>query len=419
MARTIEKLKALQVSREKTPGYHADGGGLYLQITGTGAKSWIFRYRLHGRLSSTGKPLAREMGLGSFTDVSLAEAREKARMARKQVAEGIDPIEAIRAAFVAATAPAKLLLFREAAAQYIAAHKVGWKNPIHLQQWENTLGDVAGPVIGSFPVDAIDTDLVLKVIQPIWNTTPETANRLRGRIEAILDWAKAKKLRSGENPARWRGHLDQLLPKRSKVRAVRHHPAMPLNDLPAFVHRLRQQDSVGALALEFTILTAARTGETIGAAVTEMDDLERAWTVPGQRMKAGREHRVPLCARAAEIVRSLQPLHEAGASFVFPSPTGIEKPLSNAAMSAVLDRMGITDVTVHGFRSSFRDWASECTDFPSDVVEMALAHIVRDKTEAAYRRGKLFEKRRLLMDAWSNFIDSKEAKVIHLAARGG
>lgn len=358
MARTIEKLKALQVGREKRPGYYSDGAGLYLQISPAGSKSWIFRYRMKGHLSSKGKPLAREMGLGSFADISLAEAREKARDARRQIADGLDPIGTKRAvgAAAGATLP-QSLTFEQAATKYISSHRAGWKNPKHADQWESTLTNLAGPFIGAKSVREIDTALVLQVLEPIWLKTPETAGRVRGRIEIVLDWARVQGFREGENPARWRGHLDKLLPKKSKVRAVKHHAAMPFDDVPIFVQRLRKHEGVGALALEFTILTAGRTNETVGAYPSEIDEVQRAWTIPGERMKAGREHRVPLCDRAMEIIRILHPLHEAGAKFLFPAPGG-DRQLSNAAMAAVLDRMNITNATVHGFRSSFRDWAS-------------------------------------------------------------
>jgi integrase len=398
MARTVGKLTALKVARNLPPGMYADGAGLYLQVTGAGAKSWIYRFSLHGK--------AREMGLGSLSALSLSDARIKAGECRRLRQEGIDPIEARKASREqAALDAAKTLTFKEAAASYIASHRAGWRNAKHAAQWENTLATYAEPVIGALSIQAIDTALVLKVLEPIWKTKPETANRLRGRIEAILDWAKVRGLRQGENPARWRGHLDHLLPARSKVRRVKHHAALPYAELPAFISELRAQEVGAARALEFTILTAARTGDTIGAVWDEFNAPDKLWTVPAERMKAGREHRVPLSTRALAILRDAESTRIPGAEYVFPGGKA-GKPLSNMAMTEVLRRMGRGDITVHGFRSTFRDWAAERTNFPSEVVEMALAHAVGDKVEAAYRRGDLFEKRRRLMAEWATYCNT-------------
>lgn len=412
MARTVGKLTALKVQRLAEAGMHADGAGLYLQITGSGAKSWIFRFSLHGR--------AREMGLGSLSAVSLAEARTAAGACRRFRQDGIDPIEARKArdAQVRLDA-AKAITFSEAATQFIEANRAAWRNAKHAAQWDSTLKRYVAPVFGSLPVQAIDVALVLKVVEPIWSKKPETAGRVRGRIETILDWASARGLRSGENPARWRGHLDKLLPKRSKVRAVKHHAALPYDELPAFMAALSAQAGIAARALEFAILSAGRTGEVIGAMWAEIDDSEAAWTIAGERMKAGKEHRVPLSTRAVALLKRTKAASAANAVFVFPGGKS-DRPLSNMAMAVLLKRMEYDHITVHGFRSTFRDWAAERTNFPNEVVEMALAHAVGDKTEAAYRRGDLFEKRRRLMAEWakhcSSPIATKRGSVVQMRA---
>jgi integrase len=393
MAR-IGKLTALKVSKAKTPGYYGDGGGLYLQVSRYLSKSWVFRRKLAGRV--------REMGLGSLDTYSLAEARERARECRKLCDEGRDPIEERRAARNREKLEAaRVMTFQESSERYIAAHEAGWKNPKHAAQWPATLAAYVYPVFGSLPVAAIDTALVLKAIEPIWNDKPETASRVRGRIEVILDWATVRGDRQGENPARWRGHLDKLLPNKTKIRRVEHHAALPYGEIGAFMAELRRQPGVGAQALAFAILTAARTGEVIGATWSEIDLNARLWTVPAERMKAGKEHRVPLSDAAAAILEDLAARVRDG-DFVFPGGRA-GRPLSNMAMTMTLRRMGRSDLTTHGFRSSFRDWAAERTGFPADVAEMALAHTVGDKVEAAYRRGDLFQKRRQIMEAWAKF----------------
>jgi len=403
MARTVGKLTALKVGRVQKPGMYPDGAGLYLQVTGAGAKSWIFRFSLYGK--------AREMGLGSLSAITLADARAKAAECRRLLQDGKDPIEERKARLArAALEAARTITFKEAAANYIASHRAGWRNAKHASQWENTIATYAEPVLGRLSIQAIDIDLVLKVLQPIWETKPETASRVRGRIEAILDWAAAGGLRQGENPARWRGHLKHRLPDPSKVRRVKHHAALPYSKLPDFVVRLGAQQSVAGRALEFTILTAARTGETIGARWDEVDLSEKVWTVPADRMKAVREHRVPLSIRALAILRDEHDVRTS--DYVFPGGKA-GKPLSNMAMTEVLRRMGCGDITVHGFRSTFRDWAAERTNFPSEVVEMALAHVVGNKVKAAYRRGDLFEKRRRLMAEWETFCSTPTEKAVH------
>lgn len=420
MKRSIHKLSARTVETKRKPGLYGDGGGLYLQVGPSGSKAWLFRFMQRGR--------AREMGLGSINAVSLLDARERALACRKQLANGVDPIEARGAVRLQERLEAaKAITFRESAAAYIEAHKVAWRNGKHAEQWKNTLNTYAGPVIGDLPIQGVDTDLVLRVLEQdvrdekgkvlgqLWSTKPETASRVRGRVEAVLDWAKARGLRVGENPARWRGHLDQLLPKRSKVRRVEHHAALPYLDIGAFVVKLREQQGVAARALEFGILTAARTQEVIGATWPEIDLERKTWTVPAGRMKGHREHRVPLSDRAVEVLEQMQKSKQS--AYVFPGGKENE-PLSNAAMLALVQRrMGHSDLTIHGFRSTFRDWTAEHSNFPREVAEAALAHAIANKSEAAYQRGDLFEKRRKLMVAWADYVNHKrsDAKVRQLA----
>ena len=391
--RSLVKTRPAQGKQHVT--YH-DGGGLFLRIGASGSASWFLRYMLNGR--------ARDLGLGPARDVGLAKARQKARDARERIkGDGIDPL-AEREAQEAATrlAEARSKTFRQCAEDYIAAHAAGWRNPKHRAQWPATLGTYAHPTIGDLAVSAVDTGLVLKVLQPIWTAKPETAGRLRGRMESVLDWAKVCGHRDGENPARWRGHLDKLLPNKTKVHRVQHHAALPFAELPAFMVELRAQKGIAVRALELTILTATRTGEMIGAEWPELDLAEKLWTVPASRMKSGREHRVPLSERAVEI---LQGMRASEAAFVFAGAKA-GKPLSNMAMLQLLKRMGRGDLTVHGFRSTFRDWAAERTEHPNHVVEMALAHAVGNSVEAAYRRGDLFAKRHSLMETWAKACSS-------------
>jgi integrase len=394
MAREINRLSPAGVRNAK-PGMHADGGGLWLQASkgdgGTLRRSWIFRYAVDGR--------ERKMGLGSLNTISLAEARQKAAECRKLRYESVDPIEHRDAKKrAAAVATAKSIIFAKAAERYIGSHRAGWRNVKHASQWENTINTYANPVIGNLPINAVDVALVMKVLEPIWTEKPETASRLRGRIEAVLDWAVAHKFRSeGPNPARWRGHLDKLLAPRRKIRRVRHFSALPYSEIGDFMTALRVQDSAAARALEFAILTAARTGEVIGARWEEFDLEAGLWTVPGERMKAGKEHRVPLSGVALAVIQMMY-AHRRGL-YVFPGDRE-GKPLSSVALLLTLRRMGRSDLTAHGFRSTFRDWAAECTNFPRDACELALAHAIGDKVEEAYRRGDLFEQRRRLMQAW-------------------
>jgi integrase len=403
MARQLNKLSARTVETKRTPGVYSDGGGLYLQVGPSGSKAWLFRFMLNGK--------AREMGLGALHTVTLPEARDKALACRKLRDAGVDPIQARDADRAKAQLEAaKALTFGECAAAYIEANKAGWKNDKHADQWKNTLNTYAAPALGTLAVQAIDTTLVLRVIEPIWTKKPETAGRVRGRIESVLDWATARGFRVGENPARWRGHLDKLLPRRSKVKRVEHHAALPYCDIGSFIGRLREQQGIAARALEFMICTAARTGEVIGAQWPEFDLQAKVWTVPASRMKAQREHRVPLSDRAVQIIEEMQKAKRG--DYVFPG--GREgKPLSNAAMLALLQRrMERADLTVHGFRSTFRTWAAERTNFPRELAEAALAHVLSDKTEAAYQRGDLFEKRRKLMQSWAAFLEVENGATV-------
>ena len=396
MARTINKLNMLAVAQAKKPGLHGDGLGLYLLVSEAGTKSRIFRYRVGNRL--------RNMGLGATHIVTLAEAREKARECRRARHDGIDPIEARRAARAQAKlGSAKAMTFQDCAERYIASHRAGWRSKTNAAQWSSTLGRYVFPVFGSLPAQSIDTGLVMKVIEPIWNEMPETANRVRGRIESVLDWATARGYRTGENPARWRGHLENLLPAKMNVRRVKHYAALPYTEIANFVADLRRRNGVAPRALEFAILTAARTGEVFGATWAEIDFSARLWSIPAGRMKAGRAHRVPLSAPALALLEGRRKAREG--DLVFPGGK-TQRPFSSAALLLVLRRMNRSDVTPHGFRSTFRDWAAERTGFPREVAEMALAHAVGDAVEAAYRRGDLFEKRRLLMDAWGRFCDT-------------
>lgn len=402
MAKKIERLSALAVARAIKPGLYPDGAGLYLRVGRGGSKGWVLRFMLKGD--------AREMGLGGLSKVNLAEARKKAADARLLLSEGKDPLtirreEQIRQTTAEKLAAARSITFSDCAEAYIRAHEASWRNEKHRQQWRNTLATYVEPVFGSVPVHDVDVDLITKVIEPIWSVKTETANRLRGRIEVILDWARVRGYRSGENPARWRGNLDHLLPARSKVRKVRHHAALPYVQLGGFMKDLRELDGIAAAALEFLILTVGRTAEVIGARWTEVDLSNRVWIVPAIRMKNGREHRVPLSLTAIRLLKRIQGASE---DYVFPGRSP-NSPLSNMALLMVLGRMGRGDITAHGFRSTFRDWAAERTNFPNEVVEMALAHAVDSKTEAAYRRGDLFEKRSRLMSVWAEFCGKHNA----------
>jgi len=410
MPKKAMDLGALQVGKLADPGLHFVGGvaGLALQVTPSGARSWTLRAVIGGK--------RRDMGLGAYSPsgMTLAKAREAATAARELIRQGIDPIQRQQAAQSALRASmAEALTFKDCAESYIKAHAAGWKNAKHQQQWRNTLAQHAYPVLGELLVRDVKLPQVLAVLEPVWTTTNETAVRVRGRIESVLDWARARGLRDGENPARWRGHLDKLLPKPSKVSSVQHHAALPVGDVGAFMTRLRDADGMGARALEFVILTAARSGEARGATWAEIDLAAKVWTLPGNRMKAGKEHRVPLSDAALALLRALPKM--AGSELVFPAPRGGE--LSDMTLTAVLRRMEVPAVP-HGFRSTFRDWAAERTSYPRDVAEMALAHAIGDKVEAAYRRGDLFEKRALMMSDWAVFLTRSEAKGQVVELRG-
>ncbi|GGZ21616.1 tyrosine-type recombinase/integrase [Asticcacaulis endophyticus] len=418
------RLKAIEV-KSKPSGRHADGGGLYLLVKDTGARSWVFRFMLKGKARDIGLsncPEAAEiMAKENSRELTLAQARVVAEVYRSKVRQGIDPLaeRTERAAHALATAQAgkiAKITFREVAEAHIAANSDSWRNPKHRQQWANTLSTYVYPAIGDLPVAEIGTAHVLQILEPIWGTKPETASRVRGRIETVLDAAKAREYRTGENPARWRGHIDQILPPRIRL-SRGHFTAMPYDTLPEFMQGLRSRQATAALALEFAILTAGRTGEVLGATWAEIDLEKAEWTIPAIRMKAGVEHRVPLSKRAIEILQSIKALQgpshrglnsgsrvETSEKPVFPSDRGGK--LSGMAMTMLLRRMK-ADVTVHGFRSSFRDWAAERTSYAHEVCEMALAHTIGNKAEAAYRRGSLFEKRRRLMDDWADFCNGE------------
>jgi integrase len=421
--RTLARLSQATIRHAKEPGYLADGGNLYLQVTlganGQIRKSWAFRFELDGKRY--------EAGLGPLHTRGLAEARDKAREWRQQLLDGINPLAARREAkkqrFAALAAEAKALTFEQAAKQYIASHERGWKNAKHRQQWKNTLSTYAYPVLGKLAVDDVTTAHVVRVLEPIWQAKPETASRLRGRIEKVLGWAAVRGYRSGDNPARWRGHLQEMFPAKGKVRKAEHHPALPYEEIGGFMKELRSHSGVAPRALEFVILTAVRTGDIIGNDRDEkppmkwrhVDVKKRLWIIPST--KTDTEHRVPLSDPAMKVLAEME--GSRSGEIVFPGANA-KQPLSNMAMLAVIRRInavrerrglprhldpkqGNRDVTVHGFRSTFRDWAAERTAAPNHVVEMALAHAIEDEVEAAYRRGDLLEKRRRLMQQWSDY----------------
>lgn len=399
MARQLSKLSARTVATLREPGRHSDGGGLYLVVdpmrpgdTGRPGKRWVFLFRWK-EPGASGPGRLREMGLGGLDAVDLADARDLAEAARKLVQKQIDPIRAKHATREVPT-------FGDVADQLLSDLAPQWRNAKHRAQWKTTLETQAAP-LRPLKVDAVTTDDVLKVLKPIWTKQPETASRLRGRIERVLAAASARGFRSGSNPALWRGHLDRLMPARQHL-SRGHHKAIPFAKLPEFMAVLQTREAVAALALEFLILTAARSGEVLGAKWSEIDVDDKVWTVPAERMKAAREHRVPLSDRALAVLSKVKPLRDG--DHVFPGP-GKGRPLSTMAMAMLLRRMS-QEITVHGFRSSFRDWAGEVTEFPREVAEAALAHAVGDMVERAYRRGDALEKRRRLMDEWARFCAS-------------
>lgn len=404
MPKKARELTAAEVRRLRRPGRYPVGGvaGLLLDVRSKDARSWILRTKVGAR-----RP---DIGLGGFPDVPLALARDKARELREKVARGIDPLAEKRAAREALlTAQATRLTFDEAARRCVATKSQEFRNEKHRKQWSTTLATYASPVIGNLPVADVELRHIVQILEPIWTTKTETAARLRQRIEAVLNWATVSGFRTGDNPARWRGHLDAVLPKPSKIRKVEHHAALKWDAVPTFMGALRKREAIAARCLEFLILTAARSGEARLATWDEIDLKQRLWIIPAERMKAQKTHRVPLCDAAVKLLKAL-PRFE-GSAFVFPAPRG--GALSDAALSALLKRMGV-DVVPHGFRSTFRDWCAERTNYPREVCEMALAHAIGDKVEAAYRRGELMEKRARLMQEWARFLaaPTKKAKVV-------
>lgn len=392
MAKGIRRLSESRVANIKEPGLHADGAGLYLSVKKTGAQSWCYIYQWQGK--------RREKGLGALAAVSLEAARTKAKEARELIDRGLDPLNP-------PPEPAANVTFGDAADALLKALEPSFENPKHRQQWRNTLTTYCSPIWNE-RVAEVDTADILEVLSPIWMKVPETANRLRGRIERVLDAAKVRGERTGDNPARWRGHLSALMPKNRKRHEVRHHPAMPYEDVPAFRKQLRTRHSVAARSLEFLILTAGRTGEVLGARWKEIDLGAKVWTMPAERMKMRVEHRVPLTAPAITILEAMKIFGTEPTRFVFPGQKG-GQPLTNTAMLMLLRRMKADDYTPHGFRSSFRDWVGEETTFPREIAEAALAHAVGSDVERAYRRGDALAKRRKLMEAWAEYATGGKA----------
>ena len=418
MARQQQRLSALQVTKLTKPGLYGDGGGLTLQITATGAKSWLFRYMV------AGKPFG--MGLGPTHTVSLAEARQKALDARKLLIDGINPLAAKKQNQIAAAlADARMMTFDQCAEAYILAHKAGWKNAKHGDQWTNTLNTYASPLFGHLPVAEIDTGLVVKCLAPIWESKTETASRVRGRIESVLGWATTSGYRTGENPARWKGHLENLLATISKTSRTKNHPSLPWPRIGAFMSALRAREGVSARAVEFAILTACRSGEVRGARWAEFDTTGKLWTIPAERMKAKREHQVPLSDAALALLASTP--KDSDDDVVFAGTKG--QPLSDMSLTAVIRRMNGDDkpvwadangegITVHGFRSSFRMWAAETTNYPREVAEHALAHQLPDAVERAYQRGSQFAKRAALMAEWAVYCATMPTDAVVKPIRG-
>ena len=409
MVRQLGKLTALQVTKLTKPGLYGDGGGLTLQITKAGVKSWLFRFMREGK--------AYGMGLGATHTFSLAEARQKALAARKLLADGLNPLTEKKEKLLAiALERARMMTFDQCSMAYIEAHKASWKNAKHLDQWTNTLATYASPVFGQLPVAAIDTALVVKCLAPIWQTKTETASRLRGRIESVLGWAATSGYRTGENPARWKGHLENLLANISKTSRTKNHPSLPWQQVADFMAALKAREGNASRAIEFAILTACRSGEVRGARWSEFDFKEKVWTIPAARMKAHREHQVPLSEAAMAVLASMPQSGE----FVFPGTKG--QPLSDMSLTAVIRRMNSAKVkpvwvgaagegiTVHGFRSTFRMWTAETTAYPREVAEHALAHKLPDAVERAYQRGSQFAKRQSLMAEWATYCEQAPGK---------
>lgn len=410
MAKIHQRLTALGVGKVKKPGYHADGDGLYLQVTTAAARSWIFRFALAGR--------RREMGLGPWPAVSLAAARQAAADARGLLKAGRDPIVAREAERARQRLEeARGVTFKKAAEQFLDDHEVTWRNPKHRQQWRNTLDTYAYPTIGSLWVGAVGMPEVTRILDPIWKIKPETASRLRGRIERILDWARARGLRTGENPARWRGHLDAVYPTTGKVRKVKHHAALTIDAMPGVYARLCELPGIAPLAVRFTILTAVRASETTGAGLAEIDASGAMWDIPAERMKMDKPHRIPLSKEALAVLALVAEHRADGARRLFPGQRA-GRPLSLSGMMKALRAAGAGQATTHGCRSTFKDWATERTSFPSEVSEMALAHAISDKTERAYRRGELLKKRAVMMEQWATFVRTPRAgNVVSISRR--
>ena len=413
MARHINRLTAVEVSsKSKSKGMYPDGGGLYLRVTDTGTKNWVYRFSVDKKAS--------QMGLGKFPAINLADARTEAEKYRKLVQQGINPIayrEAERSAAQAAVK--KVWTFKECAQAYIDAHSPSWKNAKHKAQWTSTLEQYAYPIIGDHSVDDIDVGLVLEVLEQIWSTKTETATRVRGRIEAVLDWAQVRGYRSDDkrNPARWKGRLEKVLPPRSKVAKVKHFAALDYNKIGEFMGELREQTAISAKGLEFLILTATRTSEVMLSTWDEIDMDKAIWTIPAERTKTDKEYRIPLSKDALSILQEMQEIKVS--NYVFPGQAD-QRPMSNMAFLMLLKRMGHSDLTAHGFRSCFRDWAAERTNYPHELAEMALGHAIGNKVEAAYRRGDLFEKRCRMMNDWAIYtaMPPITGNVTNLASRG-
>lgn len=411
----IERLHVKDL-RTSEPGLLSDGGNLKLRTwagpDGALNRGWIFRFQLSGQKR-------RDMGLGSLESIGLAKARELAKQCRQLVLTGVDPIEHRKQQWAQTAAIQRVPTFDQVAAFYITAHRPSWRSPIHAKQWETTLKTYASPVIGKLPINRIDTDAVMRVLEPIWHTKTDTAKRVRGRIEAILNYATVRKFRHGDNPARWTGYLSELLARPSRLAPVEHHAALDYRQVGAFMAELRERDGIGALALEFVVLTAARTGEVLGATWDEIDLDDKLWIVPAARIKGGKEHRVPLSKSALAVLHKARALSEkfGRSETVFANDLGAR--LSSNTLLAVLKRMNRRDVTTHGFRSCFRDWCAEVSHFPAEAAELALAHKVADKVEAAYRRGSMFNKRRVMMEAWANYcakpVATDQGKVLVFA----
>lgn len=425
MPKKAKELSALAVSRLKENGKHAVGGvdGLYLRIAGN-SRAWVLCAAMGSRINQSGKEVVRRlsMGLGPFPEISLAEARESARTLRKKIRDGINPLQEKRKAKLASS---KAKTFEQCALAFIEDKKIEWRNDKHVKQWSSTLTTYAFPLIGQFPINAIDNDAILLVLRQevstkegststLWNARNETASRLRGRLESILDWAKVSGYREGENPAAWQGNLKHVLPAPGKVQKVEHHAALPFSEIGTFMEKLRQRSGVSAKALEFAILTAARSGEVRGATWDEIDLHNKTWTVSAERMKASKSHTVPLSDSAYTLLKNMPRI--VGNSLIFPAPKG--GIMSDQAFKALFDRMQIENITTHGFRSTFKDWARSCkgTEFSDEVSELALAHVNNDQTRAAYARDQLLPQRMQLMQQWAIYCNTKTTRIIPIKA---